>query len=184
MSHDTSFRIDPLTVPEEETSEETFRRLAPLARAELEAAARRAEEAGLPLLATATDGSLGTRRVWPSSDLDVMLVPAVTPQHTIEWDVRAGLVVHRHLNSWEALSALSAGYPQSFIDTAAGRRAPGPKPFLLQPSAAAAQIARAAARGEAHSIFPWPFALLLWVDRLLPLSLRDRLLLALTPHGD
>jgi len=71
-----------------------------------------------------------------------------------------------------------------FIDTAAGRRAPGPKPFLLQPSAAAAQIARAAARGEAHSIFPWPFALLLWVDRLLPLSLRDRLLLALTPHGD
>jgi short-subunit dehydrogenase len=68
-----------------------------------------------------------------------------------------------------------------FIDTAAGRKTPGPRPFLLRPSDAAARIARAAARGEAHAIFPWPFALLRWVDRLLPMAVRDRLLLGLTP---
>lgn len=70
-----------------------------------------------------------------------------------------------------------------FIDTAAGRKASGSRPFLVQPSAAAAHIAKAAARGQAHSIFPWPFALLRWIDRLLPAPLRDRLLLGLTPPG-
>ncbi|WCM25700.1 SDR family NAD(P)-dependent oxidoreductase [Sphingomonas sp. QA11] len=69
-----------------------------------------------------------------------------------------------------------------FIDTAAGRQTAGPKPFLLQPADAAARIARAAARGQAHLIFPWPFALLRWVDRLLPMALRDRLLLGLKPR--
>jgi short-subunit dehydrogenase len=71
-----------------------------------------------------------------------------------------------------------------FIDTPGGRKAPGPRPFLLQPSDAAARIARAAARGQAHAIFPWPFVLLRWVDRLLPPPLRDRLLLGLTPPRD
>lgn len=71
-----------------------------------------------------------------------------------------------------------------FIDTAAGRKAPGPKPFLLPPSVAAARIAKASALGRAHLIFPWPFALLRWVDRLLPMRLRDRLLLGLSPPGD
>jgi short-subunit dehydrogenase len=71
-----------------------------------------------------------------------------------------------------------------FIDTANGRKAPGPRPFVLQPSDAAARIARAAARGRAHAIFPWPFILLRWLDRLLPQMLRDRLLVALTPPTD
>lgn len=71
-----------------------------------------------------------------------------------------------------------------FIDTASGRRVPGPRPFVLQSSDAAARIARAAARGQAHAIFPWPFILLRWLDRLLPGMLRDRLLLALTPPSD
>jgi short-subunit dehydrogenase len=71
-----------------------------------------------------------------------------------------------------------------FIDTPAGRKAPGPRPFSLQPSDAAARIARAVARGQAHAIFPWPFILLRWLDRLLPRMLRDRLMLALTPPGD
>ena len=71
-----------------------------------------------------------------------------------------------------------------FIDTLGGRKAPGARPFLLQPSDAAARIARAAARGQAHAIFPWPFVLLRWFDRLLPPVLRDRLLLGLTPPGD
>jgi short-subunit dehydrogenase len=71
-----------------------------------------------------------------------------------------------------------------FIDTASGRRVPGPRPFVLQSSDAAARIARAAARGQAHAIFPWPFIVLRWLDRLLPRMLRDRLLLALTPPSD
>jgi short-subunit dehydrogenase len=70
-----------------------------------------------------------------------------------------------------------------FIDTAAGQRTGGARPFLLQPEDAAARIARAAARGQSHAIFPWPFAALRWVDRLLPGPLRDRLLLGLRPPG-
>jgi len=68
-----------------------------------------------------------------------------------------------------------------FIDTAAARRTPGPKPFLMQPADAATRIARAAEQRRAHAILPFPFALLRWFDRLLPAVLRDRLLLSLTP---
>lgn len=68
-----------------------------------------------------------------------------------------------------------------FIDTAAGQKTGGARPFLLQPADAAARIAKVAARGQAHAIFPWPFAVLRWVDRLLPRPLRDRLLLGLRP---
>lgn len=68
-----------------------------------------------------------------------------------------------------------------FIDTAAGRRVPGPRPMLIQPEAAAARIARAAAAGKAHLILPWPFAVLRLFDRLLPRPVRDRLLSSLTP---
>ena len=66
-----------------------------------------------------------------------------------------------------------------FIDSAAGRQVPGPKPLLLQPEDVAARIARAAERGAAHAIMPWPFAALRLFDRLLPRPLRDRLLLSL-----
>ena len=69
-----------------------------------------------------------------------------------------------------------------FIDTASGRKAPGSRPFALPSSDAAARIAKAAARGQAHAIFPWPFVAMRWVDRLLPRALRDRVLLALTPQ--
>lgn len=68
-----------------------------------------------------------------------------------------------------------------FIDTAAGRKTAGSRPFLLQPAYVAARIARAAERGQAHLILPWPFRLLRWVDRGLPGPLRDRLLRALRP---
>lgn len=71
-----------------------------------------------------------------------------------------------------------------FVDTAAARKVPGPKPLILSPDAAAARIARAAALGKAHLVLPWPFVLLRLLDRLLPRPLRDRLLLALTPPDD
>jgi short-subunit dehydrogenase len=68
-----------------------------------------------------------------------------------------------------------------FVDTAAGRKVPGPKPLMVGPDELAARVARAAARGQAHLVTPWPFALLRPLDRLLPRGLRERLLLALTP---
>ncbi|BBC71543.1 oxidoreductase [Altererythrobacter sp. B11] len=68
-----------------------------------------------------------------------------------------------------------------FIDTATGRKVPGPKPMLMAPDAVAARIARAVAAGTAHIVLPWPFVALRWLDRLLPALLRDRLLLALSP---
>jgi short-subunit dehydrogenase len=69
-----------------------------------------------------------------------------------------------------------------FIDTRAGRATPGPRPFLLSPEKVAARIARAARRGEAHVVVPWPFRFLRVVDPLLPRRWRDRLLLGLTPR--
>lgn len=70
-----------------------------------------------------------------------------------------------------------------FIDTAAARRVPGPKPMVMSPERAAERIVAAAARSKAHLIMPWPFALLRLIDRTLPRPLRDRLLRALTPPG-
>jgi short-subunit dehydrogenase len=71
-----------------------------------------------------------------------------------------------------------------FIDTAAGRRVAGPKPFLMQPADAARRIAEAVAKGRGHVILPWPFALVRLLDRLLPGRLRDRLLVSLAPATD
>lgn len=70
-----------------------------------------------------------------------------------------------------------------FVDTPAGREVPGPKPLMLAPDELARRIARAAARGRAHLVTPWPFVLLRLLDRLLPRPLRERLLLALAPPG-
>lgn len=68
-----------------------------------------------------------------------------------------------------------------FIDTAAARRVPGPKPLILGADDAARRIAGAAAAGQAHAIIPRPFALLRLLDRLLPMWLRARLLPSLAP---
>jgi len=68
-----------------------------------------------------------------------------------------------------------------FIDTAAARRTPGPKPFAMSPAIAADRIADAVERNRAHLVLPWLFAVLRVVDRLLPRAVRDRLLLSLAP---
>ena len=68
-----------------------------------------------------------------------------------------------------------------FIDTAAGRQVPGPKPMLMSPDAVAERIERAVRRRQAHLVLPWPFVVLRWFDRLLPRFARDRLLLSLAP---
>ena len=68
-----------------------------------------------------------------------------------------------------------------FIDTAAARRVPGPKPFAMSAAAAAAKIVKAVDHGKHHIIIPWQFGLLGIVDRCLPRWLRDRLLRAAAP---
>lgn len=68
-----------------------------------------------------------------------------------------------------------------FIDTAAARRVPGPKPFMLSPAIAAARIAVATDRGLARVVMPWPFALLRFIERALPRALSDPLLRSLAP---
>ena len=68
-----------------------------------------------------------------------------------------------------------------FIDTAAARLVPGPKPLMMSAEKAARLIAKAAAHGKAHLIMPWPFTLLKLADRILPRPLRDMVLRALTP---
>jgi short-subunit dehydrogenase len=72
-------------------------------------------------------------------------------------------------------------FSPGFINTAAGRKVPGPKALLLGPEVVAARIARAAQRRQPHLVLPWPFVALRWLDRLMPGSLRDRMLLGLTP---
>lgn len=68
-----------------------------------------------------------------------------------------------------------------FIDTAASRRIPGPKPFIMSPAEAAARIAKATGMGQAHLIMPWPFRLLRLLDRLLPNWFKQRLFTAFAP---
>ena len=70
-----------------------------------------------------------------------------------------------------------------FVDTATGRKVPGPRPLMLAPGELAARIAAAEARGRAHLVTPWPFVVLRLLDCVLPRIVRDRLLLALAPPG-
>lgn len=68
-----------------------------------------------------------------------------------------------------------------FIDTAAGRRVAGPRPFLITPERAASAILVAAHKRKGHVIVPWPFAVVRLLLRVMPAFLQDRLLRALTP---
>ncbi|MBX9885241.1 MAG: SDR family NAD(P)-dependent oxidoreductase, partial [Novosphingobium sp.] len=70
-----------------------------------------------------------------------------------------------------------------FVNTAAARRVPGPKPGMLTAEAAAARIVAASERGVGHLVLPRRFLILRLLDRLMPGFLRDRLLRALTPPG-
>ncbi|WP_246856523.1 SDR family NAD(P)-dependent oxidoreductase [Acetobacter vaccinii] len=66
-----------------------------------------------------------------------------------------------------------------FVNTAMSQRLEGPRPFLVSPRHAARVIARAVARQQAEYIFPWPFRVLNVLVRLVPQSLRERILLRL-----
>lgn len=92
----------------------TRARLERIGRAELadDIAAGRATAAGV-------DGSLGSGRIWPSSDVDLTVVPADGPDWGVEWLVRDGVVIHKHINGWGLLNRLQQEYPHSFIEGAA-----------------------------------------------------------------
>lgn len=53
------------------------------------------------------------------------------------------------------------------------------RPGEIPVEAVAARTIRALQTGRPHLVTPWTFALLRWIDRLLPRPLRDRLLLSL-----
>ncbi|MGI4943908.1 MAG: SDR family NAD(P)-dependent oxidoreductase [Janthinobacterium lividum] len=63
-----------------------------------------------------------------------------------------------------------------FVDTPMSRRLDCAKPFILDADAAAARIARAVARNQAHLIVPWPFAVVGVFGRVLPPPLRRLIL--------
>ncbi|MBW6526781.1 SDR family NAD(P)-dependent oxidoreductase [Sphingomonas sp. RHCKR7] len=67
------------------------------------------------------------------------------------------------------------------FDSPGGRLVPAPGWLTRRPAWVASQIARADARGRVRLTLPWPFALLRWIDPLLPRWARDRLLRALAP---
>ncbi|NML92283.1 SDR family NAD(P)-dependent oxidoreductase [Novosphingobium olei] len=69
-----------------------------------------------------------------------------------------------------------------FVDTAAARRVPGPKPGILSPEVAANSIVAAAEEGVVHLVVPRTFVILRLLDRMLPRAMRDRLLRALAPQ--
>ncbi len=102
-------------LPISERPEQTRERLYALAQEEL----NEALQAG-GIAATAVDGSLGSGRLWPSSDLDVTVVPDTGREWGVEWRIRGGIVVHKHRNRWPLLQGLRDGYPQSFVETAGG----------------------------------------------------------------
>jgi hypothetical protein len=102
-----------MSLPLDETPEQTTQRLHRLAHDELAASL-----AAGGIDATAMDGSLSSGRLWPSSDLDLTVVPSTGTEWGVEWGVREGVVVHKHLNRWPVLQRLRDGYPESFIEAA------------------------------------------------------------------
>jgi hypothetical protein len=78
------------------------------------------------LRGAALDGSLAMGAVWPSSDLDFMIVPLAEAerQQGVVWGEREGIVWHKHFNGAQLLRELVDGYPGSFIRPAEGPYGP------------------------------------------------------------
>lgn len=113
----TTRRINPTAVSPAENAEETYARLTGLINEEI---AFNFMDAFAPygnVEAAAIDGSLADGRIWPSSDLDLTLVLEKGSEIAVEWSVRAGLSVHRHLHTWSLLEYLSCEFPASLIIT-------------------------------------------------------------------
>jgi len=62
-------------------------------------------------------GSLSTGRLWPSSDLDMLIMTSKPVQNPYRWTVRDGTVIHGCVTPWEKVEALKDRYPASLIET-------------------------------------------------------------------
>ena len=78
------------------------------------------EAVGNGALAAALDGSLATGKAWPSSDVDITVVPEKGDSWSAEWKVRRGIVIHKHITPMGVLDEVVKGYPQSFVEVASG----------------------------------------------------------------
>lgn len=116
----------------------------------------------------------------------VVLIGSAAGQHALPFAAayaasKAGLARYAHALRIAAAPlgvSVTLAAP-GFIDTEAGRAAPGAKPMLLSVDEAARRIARSAMAGKGYYVTPWPFTALKLFDRLLPSPLRDRLLRSL-----
>ncbi len=99
-----------------ESPEQTTARLRAIAEAETAAmvATGEAEAVGLT-------GSLSTGRLWPSSDLDILIITERPVENPFRWTVRNGVVIHGVLEPWETAEGLRDGYPASVVDQASGK---------------------------------------------------------------
>jgi len=105
-----------MSIPESESPGRTAARLRAIAEAETAAmvATGEAEAVGLT-------GSLSTGRLWPSSDLDMLIVSGRPVEDPFRWTVRDGVVIHGILEPWETVEGLRDGYPASVVDQASGK---------------------------------------------------------------
>lgn len=71
-----------------------------------------------------------------------------------------------------SVTLISPGY----VDTPMSQRLAGARPFLVAPQRAARMIARAIGQGRAHLMFPWPFALVRFLEMIVPRPIVHRLL--------
>ena len=108
----SGFDATPLNLPVSESPAGTEARLRKLAEAEVAAlvASGEAEAVGLT-------GSLSTGRLWPSSDLDMLIITSKPVENPYRWSVRDGTVIHGCVTPWEKGEALKDRYPASLIET-------------------------------------------------------------------
>ncbi len=71
-----------------------------------------------------------------------------------------------------SVTLISPGY----VDTPMSQRLEGPRPFLVSSRRAAQMIARAIGQGQAHLLFPWPFAIARFLEMIVPRAIVHRLL--------
>lgn len=64
-------------------------------------------------------GSLSTGRLWPSSDLDMLITTEKPVENRFRWTVREGVVNHGCLVNWASVEAFRDRYPESFVDLTA-----------------------------------------------------------------
>ena len=103
-----------MNLPVHEAPEATRMRLRRIAEAEVTALVASGEVSAVGLT-----GSLSTGRLWPSSDLDMLITTEKPVENRFRWTVRDGVVNHGCLVNWAGVEAFRDRYPESFTDLTA-----------------------------------------------------------------